>query len=324
MKLITPVLLLVLLSISVSALSVAIEQPDCSHIQVTTDPGAYVDILYNGDQGWGPIYSGEKADSNGKVIKPAIFNGTHKATAGTFPGRVSASSSSIQITTCAPPKPCTSKSDCSTGEACISGFCSPGECGSNSDCPDSKSCDVASHSCVAVPCACGTTANHICAKYQCCSDANCTGGKICVNHNCVANNTGSPGGTGDQTDPAKASAQSAISDAQSAINAAKAQGKDVAAAEAILSQANSKFASADYSTALNLALSAKQSAQGVGGTTGGSNTGSNGGAGNSGGEQNWLSSGVGLACVGGVALFFIFVIGLFIVVALAAMLFKRK
>ena len=143
-----------------------------------------------------------------------------------------------------------------------------------------------------------------------------------MSNTCVENTTGGTGGP--QTDPAKALAQSAISDAQSAINAAKAQGKDVAAAEAILAQANSKFASADYSTAKDLALSAKQSAQGASGTNGGSNTGSNGGAGNAGEGQNWLSSGVGLACVGGVALFFIFVIGLFIVIAFAAMLFKRK
>jgi hypothetical protein len=146
-------------------------------------------------------------------------------------------------------------------------------------------------------------------------DSNCTGGKVCKNNACVSNTT-SP-------DPAKTAADTAISSAQSAISSAKGQGKNVTNSEVLLSQANSKYNSGDYSWAKTLAEQARQSAldantsqgTGTGGTESTGTTDSGSGPG---------ISGLALVCVGGLGLFFLAIIGIFLIIALLAMFYKRK
>ncbi len=306
-------LLLLLLPAFAAALTTI--SANCSHITVTTDLGsdARVDIEYNVNGAWEPIYAMDSA-SSGTVVKPTLFNGTHRAAARHGTGSIVERSDPIEITTCAPPKRCTSKTDCNSGQVCAGGFCTAGECLTDTECSDDKKCNTASKTCVAVPCACGSVANHVCNAYQCCSDENCTAERKCVNHLCVSESS-----PGSQIDPAKTSAQAEISAAETAISQAKTQGKDMTAAEAVLAQANQKFNQGDYPSAQSLATIAKQSAGGAG--TGSEGQGSSG---ETAAGQNLLASGAGVACIGGIALFFVFLIGLFLVVALVAGFYKRR
>jgi hypothetical protein len=58
----------------------------------------------------------------------------------------------------------------------------PGGCSSDGDCADNRKCSQGS--CVPVECACGAVSAHSCNSYECCSDAQCGAGKVCVNNAC--------------------------------------------------------------------------------------------------------------------------------------------
>ncbi len=58
-------------------------------------------------------------------------------------------------------------------------------CLGDSDCSSEQKCD--NSKCVALECECGIARNHLCQKYECCSDADCGEGKACgvQAHQCV-------------------------------------------------------------------------------------------------------------------------------------------
>jgi hypothetical protein len=62
------------------------------------------------------------------------------------------------------------------------GQCTPGGCTADSQCADNQRCS--NEACVAVDCSCGTVRGHTCSNYECCSDNQCSGGKVCTDHSC--------------------------------------------------------------------------------------------------------------------------------------------
>ncbi|MCX6777748.1 MAG: hypothetical protein NT157_02585 [Candidatus Micrarchaeota archaeon] len=232
-------------------------------VTTTAGAGAWVDVEWNGPAGWGPIYSHEAVLTNGERIFSTMYNGTHRAKFY-LTGYVTAYSIPIEITTCVPPKTCTDKEDCSSDEVCIGGTCVKGDCVANSDCPASKNC-TSEHKCETVACACGQITNHACVSYQCCKDADCGAEEVCTSHTCRSESL--------PPDPAAEEATAAISEAQTAITAASAAGKDVSGAEILLATANEKYAAKDYASAKTLANSAKSVVLAL---TGGNGSGNNG------------------------------------------------
>jgi hypothetical protein len=286
---------------------------NCSHFTATTDvSNARIDIFYNVGGNWETIYAMEAPDGTGRLVKPTVENGTHRAAVRQGTGAIIAYSPSIDVTTCVPPRTCTAKSDCTSGEYCASGVCAAGECAINGDCPTDKYCQ-STHTCAMVSCPCGTVNNHLCSAYQCCYDANCTGGKICSNHACVANVT-TP-----QVDPAKTAAEKAIADAQTEIDNAVEAGKDVTSAKSLLSQAKAKLNSKDYSGASSSAAKAEAAAKSAKTSTG-TNT----------GEQTTqpspfsFLSGNGLLCCIGVAVVVLGIGAIILGVAAYFLFFKKK
>ncbi|MFH0817884.1 MAG: hypothetical protein V1909_04590 [Candidatus Micrarchaeota archaeon] len=178
------------------ASAVATMSANCSHITVIGDSGTFFDIEWLGPDGWGSVSGVRMLPSTGAYTYQLELNGTHRLKAGPSLYGISLTGQTLEVTTCAAPKPCTAKSDCDAGQYCSSGACTMGECASNTDCANDKTCNTQSHACVSIPCVCGKVENHACTKFQCCFDANCTGGKICVSNACVENATGSAGGTG--------------------------------------------------------------------------------------------------------------------------------
>ena len=56
------------------------------------------------------------------------------------------------------------------------------ECSNNNDCADNEVCE--DNKCVPISCECGYISNHICHKYDCCSDDDCAVG-YCYEHECI-------------------------------------------------------------------------------------------------------------------------------------------
>ncbi len=235
---------------------------NCSHITVITDvSNAYVDIQYQVGSAWQSIYSMENVDSSGRAFFETLYNGTHRAAVRDSPGAFDEYSATIEITTCAPEIPCSSNSDCDTGTVCVNTKCVPGDCTSDSDCPNDRYCQP-THTCALVQCVCGQVSNHVCNKFECCSDSACSDGKVCKSNTCVAPDAPPP--------PPPQNNQQNQTQNQTQQNT-------------------------------NTGI---QNQTKLGGTT------------SSGSE-------IGLYCMGGVALLFVFVIVLFLIIALVAAFYKK-
>ncbi|MDD5340812.1 MAG: hypothetical protein PHV13_06265, partial [Candidatus ainarchaeum sp.] len=148
-------------------------------------------------------------------------------------------------------------------------------CTDDNACPDGKKC--AGGECVAVTCGCGFVQGHACVEYACCSDSDCGTGQVCAEHSCmetpVAPECSSDADCGTtmecangkcvekpvQTpdEQAQADASGAMNDAQDAIDAAKADGKDTSEAEAKLEEAKAAFQQGNYEQAKDLAMQAR-------------------------------------------------------------------
>ncbi|MFH1448578.1 MAG: hypothetical protein ABIG39_06980 [Candidatus Micrarchaeota archaeon] len=298
---ITILFALIILALPLSNAAIEIST-NCSHITVTTDQtGGLVDIEYNGAIGWAAIYSMESV-VNGKVVKPTLFNGSHRAFVRpnvNSPPSERTYSNAIEVTTCAPQTPCATNSDCETGEVCVGSVCITGECASNGGCSANEYCQT-NNMCAQVQCACGEIVNHACNEYECCSDNDCSGGKICSNNVCVEESTGEC--TANSDCPSDRKCQNNICVIF-----------PCACGEIVNHACNEYECCSDNDCSGGKICSNNVCAGGgedkndtvVRGTQG------------SGSE-------VGLYCIGGVAVFFIFMIGIFLVIALVAAVYKRE
>jgi hypothetical protein len=57
------------------------------------------------------------------------------------------------------------------------------ECEVDAHCEDDEICDLGQ--CIPVHCECGYVSNHICHEYECCEDADCPSGQVCISHSCT-------------------------------------------------------------------------------------------------------------------------------------------
>ncbi len=169
--------------------------------------------------------------SNGKATFTISESGTYKIIEGSLPSGYSLTAKEIVIDLTA----------CESGEEPIV------ECITNSDCSSTKEC--ISNDCVAVTGTCGYASNHAWVSYECCSNTDCTEeGFECLAHECKEEQVVS-----DEEKQLQEAAQEAINDAQTAIDTAKGEGKDVTKAESRLQQAIDAYNEGNYTQAKLLA-----------------------------------------------------------------------